>query len=162
MIIQILAAAMVAAAPMPTTPHAIVQVLYAPYLADPHANNGSHTPDSEDMVRRYASKSLKAAIDFDKACEKREQGICNLDSDVLIDGQDWDISQLAITDAPATPDRQVVLVTFINDHTRCRVTFNFVREAGAWKIDDVEDRDDGYDGQPGTHFWLKKLLRGQS
>ncbi len=162
MIIQILAAAMVAAAPVPTTPHAIVEALYAPYLANPHADGSKDMPGAEDMVRRYASKSLKAAIDFDRACEKREQGICNLDSDVLIDGQDWDISQLVIADQPVTPQGQIIRVTFINDHAPCSVTFVFIREGGVWKIDDLEDHSYDPDDKSDIQFWLKKELRGQS
>ena len=143
-----------------TTPHAIVQALYAPYLADPHANSGKQVPDDETEIRDFASKSLKRAIDADRACEKREQGICNLDFDMVIAGQDWDISKFAIADGPATADKQVIRATFDNGGP-VEVRFFFVRESGAWKIDDVEDlrpKDDPIR----RDLSMKKVLRGQS
>ena len=160
MIIQILAVAATIMSAAPTTPHAIVQALYAPYLADPHANSGKNVPDDETEIRDYATKSLKHAIDADRACEKREQGICNLDFDMVIAGQDWDISKFAIADGTATAEKQVIHATFENGGP-VEVRFFFVREHGAWKIDDVEDlrpKDDPIR----RDISMKKQLRGQS
>ncbi len=160
MISLLLALLAVGAVHPATTPHAIVQALYAPYLANPHANSGAPSPDDETEIRDYASKSLKRAIDADRACEKREQGICNLDFDMVIAGQDWDISKFAIADGPATAMAQVVRATFDNGGP-VEVRFFFVRENGAWKIDDVEDlrrKDDPIR----RDISMKKQLRGQS
>ena len=115
----------------PTTPHAIVQALYAP------AKPGD-SESSVDAIGRYASKSLKRLIDADNACEKRYQAICNIDSDFLIAGQDGEASHLAIADGPVTAQGQVIDARFDNDGP-VDVRFVFVRQGGAWKIDDVED-----------------------
>jgi ABC-type transporter MlaC component len=143
----------------PTTPHAIVQSLYAPYVADPQAQSPSHTGSAEDQIRAFASKSLKHAIDADDACMKREQGICNIDFDILIAGQDWDMSHFSITDDAATVQTQTVHVRF-DSGGPVEVRFYFVRQAGVWKIDDVEDlrpKDDPIR----RDIRLKKQLLGQ-
>lgn len=165
MIIETLAMMAVAAhAPVakiaPATPHAIVQSLYAPYVADPQGKHGGPSDSAEDTIRRYAAPALKHLIDADDACMKREQGICHIDFDFLIAGQDWDLSRFTLTDDPATPKGQVVRAGFDNGGP-VEVRFYFVRQGGAWKIDDVEDlrpKDDPIR----RDTWLKKQLRGQS
>ena len=64
-----------APAPQPATPHAIVQALYAPYVADPHAKGQGPSESDVDSIRRFAAKDLKRLITADDACQKREQGI---------------------------------------------------------------------------------------
>jgi len=156
MIIPSLTIAILATAPAagttPATPHAIVQSLYAPYLAD-------QNPDSaQDSLRPYASKSLRRLIDADDACMKREQGICNIDFDILIAGQDGAPAHLAITDGPAKARGQVVRARFDNGGA-VEVRFVFVRQGGAWKIDDVEDLRP-HDDPIRRDIHLKKQLRG--
>ncbi len=158
MILNILILAGLAAAQpheRPATPHAIVAALYAPYRGT------GDTGSAIDAIRAYATKGLKRLIDADDACQKREQGICNIDADVLIAGQDGAPSHLAIHDDPATRDGQVVRATFRNGGP-VRVTFVFVREDGAWKIDDVEDVNYGPHGRIAMQWRLKKTLQGQS
>ncbi len=160
MIVHALAVlALAAHAPQPTTPHAIVEALYAPYVADPHANAPGPELRAVDSIRRFAGRELKHLISADDACQRREQGICNIDFDFLIAGQDWDISKFAITDSPATGDHQIVHVNFESGGP-VEVRFYFVRQKGAWVIDDVEDlrpKDDPIR----RDIWLKKQLRGK-
>ena len=156
MIIETLAVmALAAHAPAPVTPQAIVQALYAPYAA------GKDPADSaEDAIRRYAAPGLKRLIDKDNACMKREQGICNIDFDFLIAGQDGAPSHLKITEDAPTKQGQVVHALFDNGGP-VEVRFHFVRQGAAWKIDDVENlrpKDDPIR----RDIWLKKQLKGQS
>lgn len=162
MIIETLAVmAMAAHAPIaktaPVTPHAIVQALYRPYVT---GNHQGPSESAEDSIRRFAGAGLKRLIDADDACMKREQGICNIDFDVLIAGQDGEPSKFTLTDEAATEKGQVVRANFDNGGP-VEVRFYFVREGGAWKIDDVEDlrpKDDPIR----RDIRLKKQLKGQS
>lgn len=160
MIIHTLAMlALIAHVPQPTTPHAIVQSLYAPYVADPHAGESGPALSAVDSIRRFAARDLRRLIDADDACEKRSGEICNIDFDFLIAGQDGDPSKLTITDGPATTGRQVVHAHFDNGGP-VEVRFYFVRQGGAWKVDDVEDlrpKDDPIRRDIG----LKRKLRGK-
>ncbi len=158
MIIETLAVLAVAQAPItktPTTPHAIVQALYRPYIA-----KGDPSQSAEDAIGRFAAPGLKRLIDADNACMKREQGICNIDFDFLIAGQDGEPTHLIIMDEAATKDGQVVRANFDNGGS-VEVRFSFVKVGGAWKIDDVEDlrpKDDPIR----RDISLKKQLKGQS
>ncbi len=163
MIIETLAVmALAAHAPkpqaQPATPHAIVQALYVPYVG-PHAQDGP-SDSAEDAIRRYAAPGLKHLIDADDACMKREQGICNIDFDFLIAGQDGAPSHLTLSEDAVAADSQVVHARFDNGGP-VEVRFHFVRQGGAWKIDDVEDlrpKDDPIR----RSISLKKQLKGQS
>jgi len=143
----------------PVTPHGIVEALYAPYVADPHAKGTGPSESAVDSIRRFADRDLKHLISADDACQKREQGICNIDFDFLIAGQDWDLSKFSITDNPVTGDHQIVHANFESGGP-VEVRFYFIRQDGAWKIDDVENlrpKDDPIR----RDIWLKRQLRGK-
>jgi len=160
MIIHVLGMlALAAHAPQPATPHAIVQSLYAPYVADPHAKGEGPALSAVDSIRRFAAPRLKKLIAADDACLKTSGEICNIDFDILIAGQDWDLSKFTISDDPAAGDRQVVHARFDNGGP-VEVRFYFVKSRGAWTIDDVEDlrpKDDPIR----RDIRLKKQLAGQ-
>jgi hypothetical protein len=60
------------------TPEAIVRAFYAPSFDD---NN--MTADALAMIRQVATAELNRWIDENDKCEIREQGLCNLDFDLL-------------------------------------------------------------------------------
>jgi hypothetical protein len=140
-----------------TAPKQIVEMLYHPYLGDSHADK-AEPPAALDAISKYASKSLLAAIRKEEACQRRTKGICNIDSDIIISGQDWSLSDLVINDGDLASQRPVVRADFKNFTTKSRVSFDFVREGSAWKIDDVESVDYNENGAAGDTFFLKKTL----
>ncbi|WP_186457388.1 DUF3828 domain-containing protein [Nitrospirillum amazonense] len=117
-----------------STPRAIVEALYRPYLVDPHAEKDT-TIDSVAQVRRHATPALARLLDADRACEKRTQGICALDFDIIIDGQDWELSGFGL-EAEAAGDTATVTARFNNMGPRV-LAYHFARTGGRWLIDDV-------------------------
>jgi len=121
----------------PRTPHDIVATLYIPYLADPHAEDAtSNNKSALDQIRPYADASLGKAIDADNACQVREQGICNMDFDVLIDGQDWNLSGFHIQDEVVAGGRQTIRAVFMSGVPH-RISFVFVKTRTGWRIHNV-------------------------
>ncbi|TWB75596.1 uncharacterized protein DUF3828 [Nitrospirillum amazonense] len=139
------------AEPPGSTPQAIVEALYRPYLADPHAEKDT-TIDSVAQVRRHATPALARLLDADRACEKRTQGICALDFDIIIDGQDWDLSGFGLQ-AEASGDTATVTARFNNFGPRV-LAYHFARTGGRWLIDDVVILKD--DAGAADHPWSLK------
>lgn len=127
--------AMAAAADSPSQ---IVGKLYAPYLADPHAETDDMA-SAMDRIRPFATKAFIAAIDKDQACMKRE-GICNLDWDVIINGQDWELANFSLDEVWPYAPPVIVTATFRNGQYSQQVKYYFIQEGTDWKIDDIEDQ----------------------
>jgi hypothetical protein len=109
-----------------------------PYLDE----NGPEPPAAVDVIAAHATPHLRALIAALHACETREQGECALDYDVIIDGQDWDLKAPPVVQARmAGPDEMIVASRFNSDGTDIEVDFAFVRQGGAWLINDVTDMD---------------------
>jgi Protein of unknown function (DUF3828) len=131
-VIMSLALAVAACAqPDPNSPVGIVQKLYAPYL----------TKDGDtSTVLDNAPKTLSLMEVIDKAKtygDLLDEPI--LDFDPIIAAQDGEISNVRVTrqgdkDAAAA----TVLAQFANAGRQDQVTFEFKREDGAWKIDDIK------------------------
>ena len=139
------------------SPKDIVENLYAPYLADPHAEQ-TDGPSALDAIRSKASKTLKHAIHRNDVCERREQGVCNIDFDIIIDAQDWDISHFAVTDGEdQATGLPVVTARFTNGYPR-EVRYYFISEEGAWKIDDVQASQHDKRGKITRFYQLKSEL----
>jgi hypothetical protein len=89
---------------------------------------------ADELFQKRASRSLAALF-------KREQGA--LDWDFVIDGQAWEISQVKVGAMQVAGDKATVTVSFVNLRTPCVNVYYFVREAGEWKVDDIETRPKG-------------------
>ncbi|TWB46873.1 hypothetical protein FBZ92_14218 [Nitrospirillum viridazoti] len=143
--------------PQAIVPQAIVEALYRPYLADPHAEKDTNI-DSVAQVRRHATPALTRLLDADRACEKRTQGICALDFDIIIDGQDWDLSGFGLQ-AETSGDTATVTARFSNLGPRV-LAYHFVRTGGRWLIDDLVILKD--DAGAADHPWsLKDTLAAE-
>ncbi len=118
-------------------PLRIVRALYAPYVAD------RDTPGQGalDFIRPNATPELQRLIDREAACTRRTQGICAIDYDVLVDGQDYKITRLNVTAQDARPGAMTVRATFRNLGRPTVVDFPFVLTAGRWLISDVVIKD---------------------
>lgn len=144
-----------------TSPKQVVEKLYAPYLADPHAEEIAEVA-ALDLIRPYASKALKHAIHRNKVCERQEQGICAIDFDVIVNGQDWDLSGFALAEDESTETAlPIIRASFLNTGTKSEVDYYFISEDGAWKIDEIETRHIQKKGRQSAVFKLKEALSQQ-
>lgn len=71
----------------------------------------------------------------DAACQIREQGICNIDSDILFDSQDPRLIDLDVQ-AVAPGKVAVAFKDPVTDEAT-RIDFSVTRVAGSWKIADI-------------------------
>ena len=92
-----------------------------------------------EVVGARASKLLAALFKRDADCETRSNEICALDWDFVVDGQDWRLSNVKVGALSVAGDKATVTVTFRNFRP-CVNVYDFVREDGQWKVDDIETR----------------------
>ena len=134
---HILAAALaIALCPLASTadtPRQIVGALYAPYLR----SDSPSIPSGLELIGANATNSLTKAIKKHDECQQREQGICDFDFDIIVCGQDWQLSQLRLSVANGNSPNPVVRAQFDNMGRPEVVRYFFVREGEKWKIDEV-------------------------
>jgi hypothetical protein len=97
-------------------------------------------PSADDLFGKRASKSLAALFKRNHDCEVKEKGICALDWDFVIDGQDWALSNVKVGATVVAGDKATVTVTFTNLTIACVNVYFFLREDGQWKVDDIETK----------------------
>jgi hypothetical protein len=101
-------------------------------------NDPSHIGSAEDVIGKRASRAFAALIKRDQDCFKKSNQICAIDWDFIINGQDWAISQVKVGPLRAAGDKATVTVTFKNMKASNTNIYDFVREGGDWKVDDIE------------------------
>ncbi|MBN9062534.1 MAG: DUF3828 domain-containing protein [Rhizobiales bacterium] len=92
------------------------------------------------LIVKRAAKPLAALFRRNDACEKKSGGICALDWDLIVNGQDSQLTDISVGAAAITGDKATVTATFKNMGAENRNTYFFVRENGVWKVEDVETR----------------------
>lgn len=120
------------------SPAAWLRQVYDQYRRTQDADSGKQ-PDFRIVVKR-ASKSLAALFKKDDDCMERSGGVCALDWDFVIDGQDYRLSNIKVGAAVVAGDKVTVTVSFKNMTTPCVNVYVFVREDGQWKVDDIETK----------------------
>jgi hypothetical protein len=87
-------------------------------------------------LARYLDSSLTTLLLADRECERRTQGICNLDFDPIWDSQDPGATGLKVT---GTRDPTVVSVRFRQFPTGNEVALSFhvVHTQAGWRVHDV-------------------------
>jgi hypothetical protein len=124
-------------------PRAFVAATYAAYRA---SNNATPNVDSAYSPRL-------AALFRDYAAAQSPDEVGALDFDWWVNGQDWEISEPALTETNEGPDRRLITARFTNMGSAETIRFGFVRENGRWYLDDVL-------GGNGDEGWtLSALLR---
>lgn len=93
---------------------------------------------NDRLVAQRASKSLAALFKKNDDCETEQNGVCALDWDFVVDGQDNELANVQVGDAVVDDDKATVTVKFTNFTTACVNIYHFVREDGAWKVEDIE------------------------
>jgi hypothetical protein len=86
-------------------------------------------------LEKYFVPSLADLLIRDAACHVREEGICNLDSDVLFNSQDPRVTDLEI--ATVAPGKVGVVFNDPATDNKTRIVFDVSRIAGAWKINNI-------------------------
>jgi Protein of unknown function (DUF3828) len=120
-------------------PVQIVRRFYQPYLKDDSAGGKS----ALDVIKPHATPELRRLIAKEETCARKQQGICNIEADVLIDGQDWKLSAFQVTALNVSEDRITVRAAFRNTGRPTIVEFPFVKSGDRWLITDVHMKTSG-------------------
>jgi hypothetical protein len=83
------------------------------------------------------SKRLQKLVD-DDANATPEGSVGNLDFDVFVNGQDWELSHVKVALVSRDAEHAQVRATFVNLKAPEEIRFFFVREDGSWRIDDIQ------------------------
>ncbi len=98
----------------------------------------------------YTPRLSKLFEDDRKKAPAGEEGC--LDFDYWVNGQDWKLTNIEVTEAMASQDRKVVIAKFANTGKPQELHFEFRRMDGRWMLDDVSSLKD----MPWT---LSKILK---
>jgi hypothetical protein len=124
------AAPAVARAAGENSPADVVTAIYRIY-AGPKGDYQSGNLDDK-RVEAYLSKSLRAALRaMDARSRKLNEPI--LDFDPVTDSQDPQVEKLTI----AAEGDATAVATFFSGDVKHVIRYSFVREDGAWKVDDI-------------------------
>lgn len=110
-----------------------IQSLYAPYLNGGLGGRGIETPG-------LASPELSALLDADRRAADASGGARRLDYDVVVDGQDFQVSGLSLRTI-ASGTHASVIASFRNFSEPREITYDMVRRDGTWQVDDVRFSD---------------------
>jgi Protein of unknown function (DUF3828) len=117
-------------------PSVWLRQVYDLYHRTQNSTDVNKQPSFELVVKR-ASKSLAALFKKNSDCEALGKGVCAIDWDFVIDGQDFKLSNIKVGALVAAGDKASVTVTFKNLGASCVNVYSFVREDGQWKVEDI-------------------------
>jgi Protein of unknown function (DUF3828) len=110
-------------------PKAFVTEVYRRLIETQSKGHSYSEPDDIYTAR------LAKLIRDDRKKAKGEVGC--LEIDFWVNGQDWEITDLAVTSTDGGPDRKTVIAKFRNLGNPEEIHFDFRRNAGRWQLDDV-------------------------
>jgi len=111
---------------------AVVAAIYKTYTDNHHDD-----PGPAGIAGVY-SKRLQALIDKDEA-ETPAGEVGRMDWDPFVDGQDWEVTGLKISQIYQSGGEARVRAVFANFGEPRNIIFNLVREDGKWRIDDIAE-----------------------
>jgi Protein of unknown function (DUF3828) len=126
-------------------PVAFVREVYAHFVG---AQNRGPVYDAPQDV--YTPRLSKLFEDDRKNTPAGDEGC--LDFDFWLNGQDWKLTKIEVTEAMASQDRKVVVAKFANAGTPQELHFEFRRIDGRWLLDDVSSLKD-------NAWTLSKILK---
>src|ERR1700723_2240528 len=137
-----------AAQPSPNDPVAIINAIYTRAAKGKGNSGGAFIIENDAAKAKYLSKSL---IDlWAKADANTPKGdVGPVDFDPVTNSQEPDVKSFAVVAEKLEADKAVIAVTIVGrgaprahsaDNT---IRYNFAREAGRWKIDDISGTSDG-------------------
>jgi Protein of unknown function (DUF3828) len=140
--------AALAAPPSPADPVAIVNAIYARAAKGKGDGGGAFIIENKAAKTRYLSKSLVAL--WAKADAHTPKGdVGPIDFDPVTNSQEPDVKSFSTVAEKLDADKGLVAVTLTArgkprekpaDNT---IRYNFVRDDGQWKIDDISGASDG-------------------
>ncbi len=110
-------------------PAEIVKDIYAPYLS---TTTMPRPPFDLPIYSSHLKGMIGKAVE---GASEEEPG--QLDFDVFLYAQDYQLSDLTIRAVSEASDRAEVEAAFKNMDRPTTVVFRFVKEDGAWKVDDI-------------------------
>ncbi len=133
----------------PESPEAFVRRFFKEYLATFEKN---YWFDKEKKLSQYFDRNLTSLFLKDEECKKKEQGICNLDFDPIIDAQDYDenIYSTLKVEKVGSASANRIKVTFRNLGTRTTVIYTLRPTEKGWRINNIT--------YPQTHSTLVNIL----
>ncbi|MCT8972589.1 YbjP/YqhG family protein [Microbaculum marinisediminis] len=112
-------------------PDAVVGEIYTSY-----EDNGLGVSPTDPALRDRFSARLQALLAEEDDRIDRD-GIGNLDFDVFVDAQDFDITGIEIGTPEISGDKAEVAVGLLNFGQPRKFRYLLVMEDGAWRIDDI-------------------------
>lgn len=131
-----------------TDPRAYVAETYAAYRrAADEPGLGPETDYAHSDRLRDLFEAHDAAQDGERADP--------LDFDWWVNGQDWELGEVALAEEQDGPDRRTIVARFTNFGRATTSRFQFVRQSGRWFLDDIVNGTGSGDGG----WTLSALLR---
>ena len=137
-----------AAPPAASDPVAIVNAIYARAAKGKGDGGGAFIIESKAAKAKYLSKALVAL--WAKADAHTPKGdVGPVDFDPVTNSQEPDVKSFSVVTEKLEADKAVIAVTIAGrgaarekaaDNT---IRYNFVRDGGQWKIDDISGASDG-------------------
>ena len=148
-----------AAQPSPNDPVAIVNAIYARAARGKGDGGGTFIIENKAAKTKYLSKSL---VDlWTRADANTPKGdVPPIDFDPVTNSQEPDVKSFKVAAEKLETDKAVVTVTITGRMPRAKpsdntIRYNFVREDGKWKIDDISGTIDG-------EAWSIRAILGES
>jgi len=110
-------------------PRAFVEATYRDYL-DPVSGPEWPTFAYSDRLRTLFDG-------YDAWQRQHEDLVGSLDFDWWINAQDWQLSNISVTETAEDPDRRTEVARFTNVDRAEEIHFLFVRQSERWYLDDV-------------------------
>jgi hypothetical protein len=136
-----------AARPSPNDPVAIINAIYARAARGNGDGGGAFIIENDAAKVKYLSKSLIALwARADAHTPKGDVG--PVDFDPVTNSQEPDVKSFKVAAEKLETDKAVIAVTITGRTARAKpsddvVRYNFVRDDGKWKIDDISGTLDG-------------------
>ena len=136
-----------AAQPSPNDPVAIINAIYTRAARGKGDGGGAFVIENKAAKAKYLSKSL---VDlWTKADADTPKGdVGPIDFDPVTNSQEPDVRSFKVVAEKLDADKAVIAVTITGRTARAKpsdeiVRYNFVRDDGKWKIDDISGTIDG-------------------
>ena len=136
-----------AAQPSPNDPVAIVNAIYARAAKGKGDGGGAFVIENKAAKAKYLSKSLVELWARADAHTPKDD-VPPIDFDPVTNSQDPDVKSFKVVAEKLEADKAVIAATITGRMPRAKpsdntIRYNFVREDGKWKIDDISGTLDG-------------------
>ena len=134
-LVFVLAMAVPALAAEPGSPQGFLEAIYRTYEGK---ESKGFPLDKPAVIRRTFVPDLANAMIKDSAAAAKRGDVPELDGDPFIDGQDWEITDVAIRATMNGPAKATAVVTFKNFGKPHTITHELVKTAAGWRIADIK------------------------